>query len=121
MGDIELALPLFVGGFLVGLLVGPWWTGLIPILFGVFMWLLWSGDREVDAVKAGVFCGAISTAGTAIGLLLRAVVDSDSALRRSRPRWGRWARLVIGLDPKDPSRPTKAREDGQSHHEQQPS
>jgi hypothetical protein len=109
---MELLLPLFAGGFLLGLLVGRWWTVLISIPFGVFMWGLWSADAEVDAVAIGLVFGVNTSVGTAIGFLVRSIADSKSALRRSRPQWGRWARLIIGLEPKDPPQPPNAPDRG---------
>jgi hypothetical protein len=106
---------------LLGLLVGRWWTVLLPILLGAFAWLVWSGDREVDAVAAGFLFGVPATVGTVIGLLVRTAADSESARGRSPAQWARWARLIIGVDPKDPPHPPKVSEDPQAHREERPS
>ena len=98
---MELALPLFADGLLLGLLVGRWWAVLIPIVFGLFVWSLWSEDREVNAAAIGLFFGGIPTVGAAIGVLVRAFGDVGTR-SRARQRTRRWLRLAIGLDSTTP-------------------
>ena len=98
---MELELLLLAGGFLLGLLVGRWWAVPNAIVFGLFMWSLWSQDREVNAAAIGLVFGGFPTVGATIGLLVRAVGDAgwrSGARQRAR----RWLRLAIGLDSTTP-------------------
>ena len=107
---MEFALPLFAGGFLLGLLAGRWSAVLVPVVFGLFVWSLWSDDREVNAEEIGLFFGTIPTVGAAIGVLVRKQADAESTSERPSQRWRRWSRLVVGLDPtpKQPTKPPKS-------------
>ena len=103
---MEFALPLFAGGFLLGLLAGRWWSLLVPIVFGLFVWSMWADDHEVNAEAIGLFFGTIATVGTAIGVLVRKQAGAESPGERPTQKWRRWSRLVIGLEP-TPKQPTK--------------
>ena len=112
---MELALPLLAGGFLLGLIVGRWWVLLVPIVFGLFGWSVWSEDREVDAEAVGLFLGGIPAAGAVLGVLIRLWSSAEPG------QWRRWLRLFIGLEPKAPEQRTPlARKNGQDLDDQRP-
>ena len=105
---------------MLGLVVGRWWALLIPVVFGLFGWAVWSEDREVNAEAIGLFYGGISAAGALLGVLIRLSWSAEPGAARPRERWRRWLRLLIGLEPRDPERPTaparKNRQDPDDRH-----